>query len=57
MRPEGDKPVHFPGKKDCHPKKFGKGWFNWWEVEMCPKRSRTKNKRLVKKDIENENLL
>jgi hypothetical protein len=19
---------------DCHPKRFGKGWLNWWEVEL-----------------------
>ena len=54
MRPEGDKAVRFPGKTDAHPKK---GWKNWWEVEMSPRRSRTKNKREAKKEIENENLL
>ena len=54
MRPEGDRPVRFPGKTDAHPKK---GWKNWWEVEMGPRRSRTKNKREIKKEIEDENLL
>jgi len=19
---------------DCHPKKLGRGWKNWWEVEL-----------------------
>lgn len=27
MKPEGLKPIRFPGKTDCHPKK---GWKNWW---------------------------
>ena len=54
MRPEGDKPVRFPGKTDCHPKK---GYKNWWEVEIEPRRSRTEEKRKVRKSIENENLL
>ena len=51
MRPEGDKPVRFPGKTDCHPKK---GLKNWWEVEISPRRSRTEEKRKVRKEIENE---
>ena len=54
MRPEGDKAVRFPGKTDSHPKKC---WKNLWDVEMGPRRSRTKNKREAKKEIENENLL
>lgn len=26
---------------DCHPKKLGKGWMNWWEVEI----NRVKSKK------------
>jgi len=48
MKPEGLKPVHFPGKTDCHPKK---GWKNWWEG-LWPKLSRTRNKREWKKEID-----
>lgn len=51
MKQEGNKPVKFPGKTDCHPKK---GWKNWWEVEMAPKRSRTRNKRKIKEEIDKE---
>lgn len=54
MKREGNKPVNFPGKTDCHPKKYGTGWKNWWEVEMSPKRSRTKNKKEIKKVIDEE---
>ena len=38
MKREGNKPVKFPGKTDCHPKK---GWKNWREVEMAQKRINT----------------
>ena len=51
MKREGNKPVNFPGKTDCHPKR---GWHNWGEVEMSPRRSRTKNKREAKKEIDKE---
>lgn len=49
MRPEGDEPVKFSCKTDAHPHK---GYANWWEVEMEPKRSRTREKRKVNKFIE-----
>ena len=54
MQQEGNKPVRFPGKTDAHPKKLGKGWKNWWEVEMDIRRSRTRSKKEVKKEIEKE---
>ena len=45
MQPMGRKPVRFPGKVDCHPRK---GYINWWEVEMSlPCKAR--EKRQVKK--------
>jgi hypothetical protein len=54
MKREGNKPVNFPGKTDCHPKR---GWHNWLEIEMSPRRSRTKNKKEIKKVIDEENNL
>ena len=40
--------------KDCHPKKLGKRWRNWWEVELggvIKKSERQKAKREIKKQL------
>lgn len=39
---------------DCHPKKWGKGVKNWWEVEMGgvdKHAERQKSKREIRKEI------
>jgi hypothetical protein len=43
MKPMGMKPVRFPGKTDCHPKRWGLR--NWWEVEFDA-RERKKRERM-----------
>ena len=46
MKPYGRiKTIHFPHKRDCHPKK---GYKNWWE-DMDTTVSRTTLKQLFKK--------
>ena len=48
MKPYGRmKTVHFPGKKDCHPKK---GYKNWWEG-MADVLSRSRMKQLFRKSL------
>ena len=49
MKPEGLKPVRFPGKRDCHiPKKKG---INWWEnIATHISRSIRKQKMLTVED-------
>jgi hypothetical protein len=32
---------------DCHPKKLGKGWVNWWESELHT----VKNKKSIRQKI------
>ena len=51
MKRENLKPVHFPGKEDCHPPK---GYINWWENEMEHISTRTEIKRKYKKEIEKD---
>jgi len=36
---------------DCHPKKLGKGWKNWWEVELHTVKTKKKDRMQVKKMI------
>lgn len=48
MKPEGLKPIHFPGKKDYHPKK---GWKNWWEC-LGFKSTRSSRKQKLKREID-----
>ena len=48
MKPEGLKPVQFPGKTDCHPRK---GWKNWWEC-LGFKSTRSSRKQKLKRDID-----
>ena len=49
MKPFGFKPVHFPGKTDCHPRK---GFVNWWENEMAY-HGKAIERRYVRKEIQN----
>ena len=45
------KTVRFQGKTDCHPKKLGKGWMNWWE-DIAKVFTRSRMKQIQKKEIE-----
>jgi len=51
MKPYGLRNKFHYNYTDCHPKKLGKGWKNWWEVElnsvMSKKSIRQKIKRLL----------
>jgi hypothetical protein len=38
---------------DCHPKKLGKGWVNWWEAELNSVKNKKSARQLVKKIIKN----
>ncbi len=52
MRPYGQDKKHLFNYTDCHPKKLGKGWKNWWEVEInkiVKKRERQSSKLEMKK--------
>jgi len=40
-------------KVDCHPKKLGKEWVNWWE-DMCTIITRSTMKQNLKKEIDKE---
>ena len=44
------KPIRFPNKRDCHPKK---GFINWWE-DISEWLSRRTIKQRIKKDIDYE---
>lgn len=49
MKPYGrEKKVRFPSKRDCHPKK---GERNWWE-DVADFLSRSRMKQLLKKEFE-----
>jgi len=34
MKPYGQRDKLTKNYTDCHPKKLGKGWVNWWEAEI-----------------------
>ncbi|EEF25015.1 conserved hypothetical protein [Ricinus communis] len=42
MQPMGRKPVRFPCKQDCHPRK---PLVNWWEVEIATEGKKTDRQR------------
>lgn len=51
MKPYGrEKSVRFPGKKDCHPKR---GWKNWWDG-IADSLSRSRMKQRLREEIEEE---
>ena len=54
MRLEGLCPCRFPGKTDCHPKKLGPGWHNWWEVDMQHITPRSMRKQELKEEIKRQ---
>jgi len=49
MKPQGQTPVKFPSKTDCHPRD---GSINWWEDISIPNKKSDRQK--VKKEIKNE---
>ena len=57
MRLEGLCPCRFPGKTDCHPKKLGPGWHNWWEVDMQHITPRSMRKQELKEEIKRQGYL
>ena len=53
-KPLGLRPVHFPGKTDCHPKP---PLINWWERVSEPNKTAAKREveREIKQEIEEDN--
>lgn len=53
MKPYGREKKIMGGtwKTDCHPKKLGKDWYNWWEVNFNTIISRSAMKHKWKKEI------
>ena len=47
MKPQGQKVVSFPSKKDIHPRN---GFKNWWEDIVSP--SKKRDRQNAKKEIE-----
>ena len=45
MKPEGRKPVHFPGKRDVHK---NKGYINWWENISDTTSRKTRKQQIIK---------
>ncbi|KWU26304.1 hypothetical protein AS149_25265 [Burkholderia cenocepacia] len=50
MQPMGRKPVRFPGKRDCHPKR---PLVNWWEVEVATEGAKQERQQ-ARRDIASE---
>jgi hypothetical protein len=48
MKPLGRKPLRFPGKKDYHPQK---PFRNWWEVENDNDENKVAERQLAKREI------
>lgn len=51
MKALGLRPVRFPGKEDCHPRK---GYVNWWENDMNDIGNKAYEKQKARKEILNE---
>lgn len=49
MQPMGMKPINFPNKTDCHPKK---GFINWWEDIINPDFSKRSERQRVRKELQ-----
>ena len=47
MKPYGLRSKFRYNYTDCHPKKLGKGWVNWWESELHT----VKNKKSIRLKI------
>jgi hypothetical protein len=47
MKPYGLRNKFRYNYTDCHPKKLGKGWVNWWESELHT----VKNKKSIRLKI------
>jgi hypothetical protein len=48
MKPYGLRNKFRYNYTDCHPKKLGKGWKNWWEVELNTVKSKKSARQGVK---------
>ena len=57
MKPYGISKKMRKNFTDCHPKKLGKGWKNWWEVELGgidKGAARQEAKRDIRKEINDD---
>jgi len=48
MKPYGLRNKFRYNYTDCHPKKLGKGWANWWEVELGTVKSKKTARQKIK---------
>ena len=51
MKPYGLRDKFKYNYTDCHPKKLGKGWANWWEVELHTVKTKKRARQLGKKIV------
>lgn len=51
MKPYGLRNKFKKNYKDCSPKKLGKGWTNWWEVELNDVKSKKTERQRAQKII------
>ncbi len=54
MKAYGLRNKFFCNYTDCHPKRLGKGYANWWEVELGTVKSKKTARQEAKKVIQEE---
>jgi len=53
MRPYGIRDKFRYNYPDFHTKKLGKGWLNWWKVELNTVKSKKSTRQKIKKLLRN----
>ena len=51
MKPYGLRSKFRFNYRDFHPKKLGKNWANWWEVELGTVKSKKTARQKIKKEL------